>query len=61
VFYLPIKFPLHSDGFRNEDTAFQILIDDIIKNEAYKLRKVHTLNAIGIDERLKEALKICKI
>lgn len=56
IFYLPIEFPIESDGDRSTDEKFQKQIDDAIYN-LLKGSHFHTLSGTR-EARLEKALQI---
>jgi len=60
VFYLPIEFPMESDGIRSNDENFRIKIDDQYKNFLKKQRIQYSTLTGSIKERVQQALKSLK-
>lgn len=60
IFYIPIEFPLISDGFRNSNMCFQMKIDDKIIEilNCFNI-KYHTVSG-GLEQRVQTIIKSVK-
>lgn len=58
IFYVPIRFNIEDDGFRNTDAQYQKLIAKSFERWIPEIPcKVHEIKEIGIQDRIKE---ICR-
>lgn len=60
VFYLPIEFPMKSDGVRSEDLGFQKLVDRRYKKCLAEFEVKYITLSGSVKERVAKALKYLK-
>jgi nicotinamide riboside kinase len=60
VFYLPIEFPMESDGIRSEDLKFQKNIDLLYKKCLKEFGIKYIVLSGSVEERINQALEYLK-